>query len=43
LPRIHALLREPWGPLVEASIAGLVIGVSIAVAGVGGEFIYFQF
>lgn len=43
LEPIQAALRSPQGRLVELAAAGLVAGVSIAVSGVGNEFIYFQF
>jgi alginate O-acetyltransferase complex protein AlgI len=43
LAPIQAATRSPRGCLVELAAAGLVAGVSIAVSGVGNEFIYFQF
>jgi hypothetical protein len=33
----------PWGPLLEGVTLGAVIGLALAVAGAGGQFIYFQF
>jgi alginate O-acetyltransferase complex protein AlgI len=32
-----------WGGLVEGGLLGAIVGVAIMVAGVGGDFIYFQF
>jgi alginate O-acetyltransferase complex protein AlgI len=32
-----------WGPLLEGTFAGLLIGLAYALSGAGGEFIYFQF
>ena len=35
--------RTGWGLALQAAALGAVVGLSIAVAGAGGEFIYFQF
>jgi len=44
LPRLQAALAEPWwGAAVEGTAFGLLFGLVVAVAGAGGEFIYFQF
>ncbi len=46
-PRVGRLQQlaahTAWGPAVEGTLAGLLIGLAYAVAGAGGEFIYFQF
>ncbi len=41
LQRLFAL--RSWGPLVEGALGGLLLGIAYALAGAGGEFIYFQF
>ncbi len=43
LPEIRAALDRVWGPPLEASALGMVVGLAIAVSGAGGAFIYFQF
>jgi alginate O-acetyltransferase complex protein AlgI len=44
LPRLQQALAEPWwGAAVEGTAFGLLFGLVVAVAGAGGEFIYFQF
>ena len=44
LPRIQAALsRHEWGAPLEATALGAITGLVIALSGVGGEFIYFQF
>jgi len=35
--------RSWWGGFVEGGALGAIVGVAIMVAGVGGDFIYFQF
>ena len=44
LPRLQrALSTSWWGAAIEGATFGLLFGLAIAVAGAGGEFIYFQF
>lgn len=38
-----ALAGRAWGPVAQAAALGGIVGLAIAVAGAGGEFIYFQF
>ncbi len=43
-PELRTALNRQWfGPLVQGAAYGVVVGLVIAVAGAGGEFIYFQF
>jgi len=39
----HKAATSAWGPAVEGTAAGLLIGLAYALSGAGGEFIYFQF
>ena len=44
LPVLRASLeRRPWGAALEGGALGVVLALAVAVAGAGGEFIYFQF
>ena len=44
LPALRrAAAERRWAPAVEGLAFGAIVGLSIAVAGAGGEFIYFQF
>jgi alginate O-acetyltransferase complex protein AlgI len=44
LPVLRAALeRRPWGAALEGGTLGVVLALAVAVAGAGGEFIYFQF
>ncbi len=44
LPEIRSSLAEKsWGGVFEGSVLGALLALSIAVSGVGGDFIYFQF
>jgi D-alanyl-lipoteichoic acid acyltransferase DltB (MBOAT superfamily) len=46
-PRVAAFQRiaaeRVWGPAIEGTVAGALVGLAYALAGAGGEFIYFQF
>ena len=39
----ESLERRPWGAALEGGALGVVLALAVAVAGAGGEFIYFQF
>jgi D-alanyl-lipoteichoic acid acyltransferase DltB (MBOAT superfamily) len=39
----HLAAVNWWGPVVEGTLAGVMIGLAYALSGAGGEFIYFQF
>jgi hypothetical protein len=43
-PTLRASLDErAWGPLAMASAVGLLLAFAFAAAGMGADFIYFQF